>query len=121
MWQVKDGHEHTYLDGRTHVHHVHLVNPVTGGEHEIQLLLGAPVCRECRRPFAQSHLSTLNPHAEIEKAIAALRENHDAVMAYIQKHGIPVRLGPLASHVPEGHRTTQHGSVRLLHPVRTAK
>lgn len=116
MWTVRPGHEHNYIDGRTHVHHVHLFNAVTGGEHNLELLLGCPSCPSCNRPFEQSDLSLLDPKAEIAGQIATLTQNHQALMAYINKHGHPVRLGPLATSVPGGHRISIQGQIRMMHP-----
>jgi hypothetical protein len=119
-WQLKEGHEHNHIDGRTHVHKIHLFNQVTGGEHHIQLLLGASACRECKRSFPQSDLSALDPYAAINEEIALLSENHRAIMAYSQLHNIPIRVGPLATVVPEGHRISIQNSIRVLHPPRKA-
>jgi hypothetical protein len=120
-WAVRQGHEHNYIDGRTHVHHVHLFNQVTGGEHHIQLLLGAPSCRECGRPFAQSDLGGLDPAAEINAALETLQANHAAIMSYTAKHGHPIKLGPLATIVPAGHKVTTHGAAKMLHVPRLSK
>ncbi len=114
-WGIRPGHEHNHIDGRTHVHHVHLFNQVTGGEHNIDLLLGCPKCPSCQRPFAQSDLGGLDPAAEINAAIEALMENHAAIMEYAGKHRIPIGLGPLGSHIPPGHKVTNHGAFRMLH------
>lgn len=121
MWAVRQGHEHNHIDGRTHVHHIHLFNQVTGGEHNIDLLLHAPECRECHRPFAQSDLGGLDPAAEINAALATLHANHAAIVAYAGKHGVPINLGPLAAVVPPDHRVTQHGAFRMLHVPKVAK
>jgi hypothetical protein len=118
MWNVLEGPHHNYIDGRTHVHHVHLFNQVTGGEHEIQLLLHTPVCRECNRPFPQSDLGGLDPYLTISQVLSDLTLNHGAIMKYIQKHGIPVKLGPKANYVPPSHKLTTHGEIRMLHPPR---
>jgi hypothetical protein len=117
-WAVREGAEHNYIDGRTHVHQVHLFNQVTGGEHNLSLLLGCPKCRDCGRPFAQSDLGTLDPAAEINTALEALKANHDALMKYAGKHQVPVRLGSLASVIPAGHRLILAGDTRLLHSPR---
>jgi len=117
-WIVRPGAEHNHIDGRTHVHHVHLFNQVTGGEHNIDLLLASPTCPECRRPFAQSDLSHLDPAAEINAALETLNGNHAAIMNYAHRHGVPVALGKLASHVPSGHQVTIHGGIKMLHTPR---
>lgn len=121
MWSVRQGHEHNYIDGRTHVHHVHLANAVTGGEFNLELLLGCSACPSCKRPFIQSDLSGLDPAAEINEALSDLMANHSALMEYAGKHGHPIRLGPLAEHLPAGHRITVHGGHRLLHAPRVQK
>ena len=121
MWAVRSGHEHNHIDGRTHVHHVHMFNQVTGGEHNIDLLLGSPHCRECHRPFAQSDLGGLDPAAEINMALGDLMVNHAAIMEYAGKHGVPINLGPLASHIPAGHKITNHGPFKMLHVPRVSK
>lgn len=121
MWEVRQGHDHNHIDGRTHVHHIHLFNQVTGGEHNIDLLLHAPECRECHRPFAQSDLGGLDPAAEINAALETLRANHDAIMDYAGKHGHPIKLGPLHCLIPDGHRVTQHGPFRMLHVPKASK
>jgi hypothetical protein len=118
-WAVRQGHEHNHIDGRTHVHQVHLFNQVTGGEHNLQLLLGVAKCRECGRPFAQSDLGGLDPAAEINAAIKTLAKNHQAIMAYAGKHGIPIKLGPLATLIPAGHKATHVGDVVMLHVPRS--
>ena len=104
---------------------LHLFNQVTGGEHHIQLLLGAPQCRECGRPFEQSDLGGLDPEAEINKALETLMGNHDAIMEYAGKHGVPINLGPLHCHVPDGHRVTMHvtshGELKMMHVPRIEK
>ena len=64
-WIVREGPEHNSIDGRTHIHHVHLVNKVTGGEHNIDLLLSAHSCPECQRPYTQNDLGHLDPAKEI--------------------------------------------------------
>lgn len=120
-WQVRPGHEHNSIDGRTHVHHIHLFNQVTGGEHNIDLLLGAPSCRECHRPFAQDSLGYLDPAAEINAALETLMGNHIAIMEYAGKHGVPIHLGPLHSHVPPGHKITTHPFGKMLHVPRETK
>lgn len=118
-WQVREGHEHNFIDGRTHVHHVHFFNRVTGGEHELQLLLGCPKCPACQRPFKQSDLSTLDPAAEINKTLSHLMANHNALMDYAARHGHAIRLGPLANHVPHGHKIViSPDSTRHLHVPR---
>ena len=118
MWNILEGPEHNFIDGRTHVHHVHLFNRVTGGEHEVQLLLHTPTCRECNRPFEQSDLSMLDPHAETEKVLKILHQNHGAIMDYVGQHGIPIRLGPKANLVLAGHKTVIRGNTTLLHVPR---
>ena len=103
VWAVRPGHEHNHIDGRTHVHHIHLFNQVTGGEHHLQILLGVPQCRDCGRPFAQNDLGLVDPVAEINSALEALEANHQALASYAGTHGVKVKLGPLASLVPQGH------------------
>lgn len=120
-WAVRPGPEHNHIDGRTHVHHVHLFNQVTGGEHNVDLLLGSPKCRECQRPFEQSDLGHLDPAAEINAVIETLLGNHAAIMEYAAKNGVPVRLGPLATFIPAGHKVTQHGALKMLHTPRGSK
>ena len=120
-WAIRPGHEHNFIDGRTQVHHVHLFNQVTGGEHNIELLLGCPCCPSCKRPFEQSDLSLLDPNAEIEKHLGVLSGNHDALMGYIAKHGHPLRIGPLGTVLPEGHRTSRVGDHRYLHGPKDSK
>jgi len=117
-WAVRSGPEHNFIDGRTHVHQVHLFNQVTGGEHNLSLLLGCPKCRDCGRPFAQSDLEKLDPAAEINAAIESLTVNHEAFMKYIGKHQVPVRLGPLARVVPQGHRLILSADAAFLHSPR---
>jgi hypothetical protein len=118
VWAVRQGPEHNHIDGRTHVHHIHLFNQVTGGEHNIDLLLGSPQCRECGRPFAQSDLGGLDPAAEINAALEMLHANHTAIMAYAGKHGVPIRIGPLHSLIPTGHKVTTHGALKMMHAPR---
>jgi len=120
-WKLRVGPEHNHVDGRTHVHHIHLFNQVTGGEHNLDLLLGTPKCPECNRPFAQSDLGSLDPAAEINKALETLQANHAAVMEYAGRHGVPVNLGPLASVLPMGHRITAHPFGRMLHVPKVGK
>ena len=120
-WAVRPGYEHNHIDGRTHVHNVHLFNQVTGGEHNIHLLLGVTACRECHRPYEQSDLGQLDPAAEINKALEALMGNHDAVMEYAGRHGIPIAVGPLHSIIPDGHRVTAHPFGKMLHVPRKMK
>jgi hypothetical protein len=36
-------------------------------------------------------------------------------MDYAGKHGVPIRLGPLHSLVPAGHKVTTHGALKMLH------
>ena len=120
-WSVREGPLHNYIDGRTNVHHVHLVNQVTGGEHNIELLLGCPSCPVCKRPYAQSDLYNLDPAKEINDALTTLSTNHEAIMTYAQRHGHPIKLGPLASLVPSGHKITNHGDMRMLHVPRGTK
>lgn len=120
-WGIRPGYEHNFIDGRTHVHNIHLFNQVTGGEHNIHLLLGTPECRECHRPFAQSDLGNLDPAEEINQAIETLMGNHRAIMEYAGKHGVPINLGPLHSHVPDGHKITLHGDLKMMHVPRSAK
>jgi hypothetical protein len=115
-WAIRQGHEHNHVDGRTHVHHIHLFNQVTGGEHNIDLLLGTPMCPNCKRPFAQDGLGHLNPAAEIEAALEALQGNHAAIMEYVQIYRVPVLLGPLAAIVPPEHKLLSVGAHKFLHP-----
>ena len=111
-WSVRSGHEHNFIDGRTHVHHIHLFNQVTGGEHSLELLLGCPTCPACKRPFEQSDLSLLDPNAEVEKHLAILGKNHEALMAYASRGSHMIRVGPLANFVPYGHKL--HEATRML-------
>ena len=114
-WAVRGGPEHNFIDGRTHVHQVHLFNQVTGGEHNLSLLLACPACRDCGRPFARSSdLGTLDPAAEINAALEALMANHDAIMKYAGKHQVHIRLGPLAHSAPAGHLVTPAIGERFL-------
>ena len=117
-WAVRGGPEHNFIDGRTHVHQVHLFNHVTGGEHNLSLLLGCSTCRDCGRPFAQSDLGTLDPAAEINAALEALMANHDAIMKYAGKHQVHIRLGPLAHSAPSGHLVTPESGARFLRVAR---
>lgn len=121
MWQKRAGHEHDHIDGRTGVHVVRLHNPVTDGEHLLHILLGVDSCAHCKRPFPKDDLGAVDPKALVEDALAMLKANHDAVISYAEKHGIPVKLGPNASIVPEGHKVLQHGESKLLMPPRKAK
>lgn len=114
-WAIRPGHDHNHLDGRTHVHHIHLFNQVTGGEHNIDLLLGTPMCPNCKRPFAQEYLGHLNPDAEVEAALETLNNNHRAIMEYVQHYGVPILLGPLATIVPPGHKRVAVGNDHFLH------
>jgi hypothetical protein len=120
-WGIRQGYEHNFIDGRTHVHHVHLFNQVTGGEHNVDLLLGCPKCRECGRPYAQDDLGHLDPAAEINAILETLSANHAAVLNYAGKHQIPVRLGALASIVPAGHKVSMAGIHKMLHAPRAGK
>jgi hypothetical protein len=118
VWGVRPGPEHNYIDGRTHVHHVHLFNQVTGGEHNVDLLLGCAKCRECGRPYEQSDLGDLDPAKEVNNQLSILQQNHAALMKYAGNHGVPINLGPLASIIPQGHRVTAHLGSRMLHSPR---
>lgn len=120
-WQVRAGHDHNFIDGRTHVHHIHLFNQVTGGEHNLEILLGCPMCPTCRRPFEQSDLLGLDPASEINKALSILTFNHLALMGHAQRNSVPIRLGPLAEQVPLGHKITIHGDHRMLHTPKATK
>lgn len=118
-WAIRPGPEHDHIDGRTHVHRVHLFNQVTGGEHNVELLLGSPVCRECRRPFEQDGVSGLDPAAEINSVLSVLQHNHNRILDYAGNHGVPIKLGPLATVIPQGHRVTNHGEQKMLHAPKT--
>lgn len=118
MWQPRQGMEHNYIDGRTHVHHVHFYNSVTGGEHQVQLLLGPSACGVCGRPFEQSDLGSLDPLAETQAVLINLKANHDHLMAYIKRHGVPVMLGPLAHQVPDNQRHAVVSGNKMLLPPR---
>lgn len=114
-WKLREGVEHNFIEGALHVHNIHLYNAVTGGEHNLHILLGAPTCRECKRPFAQDDLGHLDPATEINNALETLMANHNAVMEYAKRTGAPVRIGPLASHVPQGHKIVTHPFGKMLH------
>lgn len=116
MWQVKPGHLHNHIDGRTLQHQIHLINSVTGGEHRLQLMLRLPSCAVCRRPFPQSDLGLLDPGAALDEAMALLNPHHEAVLQYSQRHNVPILLGELASNVPAGHRLVKAADRRLLVP-----
>jgi len=92
MWQKKAGHEHDHIDGRTGVHLVRLHNPVTDGEHLLHILLGADSCPHCKRPFPKDDLDAIDPKAIVADALAMLKANHDAVVAYADKHGIHMKV-----------------------------
>lgn len=93
MWQKRAGHEHDHIDGRTGVHVVRLHNPVTDGEHLVHILLGADSCSHCKRPFPKDDLGAVDPKAIVAEALAILRDNHEAVMAYAEKHGLHMKVG----------------------------
>ena len=114
MWQKKSGVEHDSICGRTLQHVIHTYNSVTGAEHNLQLLLKVPCCATCGRPFAQTDLGILDPQAEVTKALAALQENHEAIMEYARTHNVPILIGPLATVVPEGHRAITSRAGRSL-------
>ena len=105
VWALRPGEEHNFIDGRTHVHHLHLFNQVTGGEHNIDVLLHAAKCRVCGRPFPNlaDGDTSATVASKILEELQILEENHARLMAYAAKVGVPIRLGALASHVPHGH------------------
>lgn len=113
VWALRQGPEHNHIDGRTHVHHIHLFNQVTGGEHNIQFLLHVPTCRECGRAFERKE-GALDIGAAISAEIGILEANHARVMTHAKASGVPIKLGELATIVPEGHRVTFHGPYRML-------
>ena len=122
VWAVRPGHEHNHIDGRTHVHHIHLFNQVTGGEHNIDLLLHAPKCRECGRAFPNGATPVdiaESVAVEIENQFNILEANHAAIMDYAGRTGLPIRLGPLASHRPPGHAILLAGNLTMLRVPRT--
>lgn len=120
MWRVRGGPEHNFLDGRTLVHHIHLFNQVTGGEHNLELLLGNPSCAVCHRPFA-GVLGALDPAAHVEEALVQLRSNHDSVMAYLAAHKLPIRVGLLHEVTPNEMMPAEKNGVRFLIPFRGGK
>jgi hypothetical protein len=121
MWQVKPGHEHNHIDGRSLQHNVHLFDDVTGAEHRIHLLLKADSCPACHRPFPKDSLGHLDPKAAVADALKMLGANLEAVMAYAHEHGVPIVLGPLATSVPAGHRLVANAGVRALLPPKKEK
>ena len=120
-WALRQGPEHNHIDGRTHVHNIHLFNQVTGGEHNIQLLLHVPVCRECGRAFSKNDAGGLDLAAAIEAEIKILEANHVKVMAHAQASGVPIKLGPLATLVPDGYKVSFHGPYKMLRALRQIK
>lgn len=120
VWALRQGPEHNHIDGRTHVHHIHLFNQVTGGEHNIDLLLHVPACRECGRAFPGSIFPVdAALTAEIQKQIGILEENHVNIMAYAAAAGLPIKLGQLASVKPPAHLVSLVGDMKMLHLPRT--
>lgn len=114
MWQKKPGPDHNYIDGRTMQHNIHLFNSVTGGEHNLHILLKSDCCAVCKRPFNQGHAATTDPGAELEAALAMLQPNHAAILDYSRKHNVPILIGELASTVPETHRLVTSAGRKLL-------
>ncbi len=122
VWAVRPGHEHNHIDGRTHVHHIHLFNQVTGGEHNIDLLLHVPTCRECGRAFpgGESPIDLATAVApQIQKELAILEQNHADIMAYAAATGLPIKLGPLAHLRPTGHTVLAVGDLKMLQVPRS--
>ncbi len=117
MWQKKPGHDHDHVDGRTHTHNIHLFNSVTGAEHNIHILLGVDGCPTCGRAYPKNDLGHIDPKAIVDEALAMLRENHAAVLAYAERHNIPVKVGPLHALIPDGHKLHQG----MLVPARRQK
>ena len=113
-WGIRPGYEHNFIDGRTHVHHIHFLNGVTGGEHEVQLVLGCPSCPTCKRPFARESLNVLNPIEEAQKAMDALEANYKALVDYVNRWKVPVRIGPLANIMLTDSRTLVIGDQQYL-------
>lgn len=91
MWKKKAGPEHDHIDARTGIHHIHLDNPVTGGEHHLLIPLRAETCPHCSRPHPQDDLGAVDPKAVVQEALDMLTANHKAVLDYAAKHGIHVK------------------------------
>jgi len=118
MWQKKAGHEHDHVDGRTHTHHIHLFNSVTGAEHNIHIQLGLPSCPTCGRAYPTDDIGNLDPKSIVQAEVQALQERHGALLAYAEKHGIAVKVGDLHSVVPDSHKAIQVGAHKMLMPQR---
>jgi len=118
MWHIPNDEEHNHIDGRTHEHHIHMVNDVTGGQHDIILRLGVDSCPHCKRPYPKDDLGQLDHIQAIQEALEMLEKNHAAVMDYAAQRGIPIKVGPLHSRVPNGHRLAQSGKHKMLIPPR---
>jgi len=117
VWAVRPGHEHNHIDGRTHVHHIHLFNQVTGGEHNIDLLLHVPKCRECGRAFPSGKAPVdiaASVAQDLQNEFDVLEKNHAEIMAYAAAAGLPIKLGALASLRPPGHSLIAVGGLNML-------
>ena len=115
VWAVRPGLEHNHIDGRTHVHHIHLFNQVTGGEHNIDLLLHVPKCRECGRAFPGTAIPALPAiKGAIQAEFEILEKNHAEIMAYAAATGIPIKMGILASLKLPGHTVIPVGDTKML-------
>lgn len=104
MWQKRSGHENDHVDGRTGQHFICLENTATGGEHHLYIRLGAEGCAHCRRPFPKDDLDAVDPKAVIREALDMLTKNHEALLAYAEKHGVPIHTSLVSPRIPDGFR-----------------
>ena len=98
-------------------------NAIQEHQHQVavQLLLHVPVCRECGRAFYKNDAGGLDLAAAIEAEIKILEANHVKVMAHAQASGVPIKLGPLATLVPDGYKVSFHGPYKMLRALRQIK
>lgn len=120
MWQKAAGHHNDHIDGRTGVHHITLENTATGGVHHLQIPLGAEVCPECSRAHHRDDLGGVDPKEVVAAELEMLAANHDALVDYAARHGVPIKSTALEPTVPFGFRASQPSTKAqghiFLHP-----
>jgi len=108
-WQRAAGAESNHIDGRTGVHHIRLENTATGGEHLLHIRLGTESCPQCKRPYTKDSLGAVDPKAVVAEAMTMLQANHAAVLAYAERHGVPIKTALIRPTAPEHYRTQRAG------------
>lgn len=90
-WQKKNTEEHKEMvDLRTGMHLIPLIEPNSGAEHRLQIVIGHDACAACGHVKPKTNTDEIDPKQHIKQEMTALEQSHANQRAYAKKHGVPV-------------------------------